>query len=70
MAQTFDLAPLALPERSPIVITFTLNEEGLLSVRATEPASGREIDFERKVLGLSPQEVAQAKARVTGIAAE
>lgn len=70
VAQTFDLAPLALPERSPIVITFTLNEEGLLSVRATEPASGREIDFERKVLGLSPQEVAQAKARVTGIAAD
>ena len=70
VSQTFDLKELRLPERAPIVVTFVLDEEGLLTVQATEPESGRSIDFEKKVLGLSPQEVAQAKARVTGIAAE
>lgn len=68
--QTFDLSELRLPEHAPILITFFLNEEGLLSVQAIEPDSGRSIDFEKKVLGLSAQEVAQAKARVTGIAVD
>ena len=70
VSQTFDLEALCLPERSPIVVSFILDEEGLLSVQATEPETGASIDFEKKVLGLSPQEVAEAKARVTGIAAE
>ena len=67
VSQDFDLTEFQLPEKSRITVTFTLNEEGLLKVRAVEPQCGESISFEKKVMGLSAEEKAQAKARVTGL---
>lgn len=68
--QSFDLEEFKLPAGSKVQVTFSLDEEGLLRVRAIEPTSGREVSFEEKVMGLSPEDKAIAKARVTGIAVE
>ena len=70
VSQSFDLEEFRLPADSPITVTFSLSEEGLLHIRAVEPKNGKEIRFEKKVLGLTPEEKAKAKARVTGIAAD
>lgn len=59
---TFDLNGSSLPKNSPIEVAFCLSEEGLLSVTAMEPQSGRNLEFDVQVgSGLSPEEVERIK---------
>ena len=68
--QSFDLGEFRLPAGSPVTVTFSLNEEGLLRVFAVEPASGKNIMFQRKVTGLTKEQKSEIQRRVTGISAE
>jgi molecular chaperone DnaK len=45
--------PPGLPKGSPITVTFRIEEQGLLEVRAFEPSSGREVKIEIKIHGVS-----------------
>ena len=54
---SFDLGGSCLPKNSPIDVTFSLSEEGLLTVEATEPQSGRNLEFDIRVNGLSAADV-------------
>lgn len=55
---------VGLPAGSPIEITFTMNETGLLTVQATEPSSGREVRFDLKIGGMDQAAVDEARATV------
>jgi molecular chaperone DnaK (HSP70) len=56
--------PPGLPAGSLIRVTFKLNEQGRLEVTATEPKSGKTIQFEVQTAGvMSPEEVEEAKSR-------
>lgn len=60
---TFDLYGSSLPKNSPIEVAFCLSEEGLLSVTATDPQSGRNLAFDVQVSnGLSADEVERIKS--------
>lgn len=56
-----DIGEFQLAKGSPIDVTFTLNEGGLLHIHAVEPSSGRAIDFEKEVGGLQTPEEIQGK---------
>ena len=54
--------PGGLPAGAPIHITFRLEEDGTLKLRAVEPSSGRELKLEAKAEGvMSQQEVEEKK---------
>jgi molecular chaperone DnaK (HSP70) len=53
-----------LPEGSPLDLTMTVDDEGLLSVHATEPSTGKSLTIEVRVSVLSPEQVARAKQAV------
>lgn len=55
---------VGLPAGSPIEITFTMNETGLLTVQATEPRSGREVRFDLQIGGMDQAAVDEARAVV------
>jgi molecular chaperone DnaK (HSP70) len=55
---------VGLPAGSPIEITFTMNETGLLTVQATEPRSGRELRFDLQIGGMDEAAVDNARAAV------
>ena len=63
----FDLGPSNLPKNSPIDVTFRLSEEGLLTVAATEPASGRNLEFDIQVSGLSADEVEDIRSKALAV---
>jgi molecular chaperone DnaK len=55
---------VGLPAKSPIEITFSMTETGLLTVQATEPRSGREVRFELQIGGMDQAAVDEARAAV------
>jgi len=60
--------PPGLPEGSPIEITFELNEQGRLEMRARELTGGREaqINLQTEAI-MSPEQVADAVQHSTRI---
>ncbi|GLW61884.1 molecular chaperone DnaK [Actinomadura rubrobrunea] len=58
-----DLPP-RLPKGTPIQITFSMNETGLLTVAAVEPRSGRNVRFDLQIGGMDRKDVDKAKAAV------
>lgn len=56
-----DIREFKLAKGSPIDVTFTLDEGGLLHIHAVEPSSGRDVDFEKEVTGLQTAEELQDK---------
>lgn len=55
---------IGLPAGSPIEITFSMNETGLLTVHATEPGSGKEVRFDLQIGGMDQAAVDEARAAV------
>ena len=54
-----DLPPL--PRGAPITITFAMDELGTLRVHAVEATTGRDLDIELRIDGLSADELSQAQ---------
>jgi molecular chaperone DnaK len=57
-----DLPPL--PKGSPIAISFTMDEMGTLRVHAVEASTGKELDIELAIAGLSKDDLDQARTAV------
>ena len=55
---------VGLPAGSPIEITFSMNETGLLTVHAAAPGSGKEARFELQIGGMDQEAVDEARAMV------
>jgi molecular chaperone DnaK (HSP70) len=53
-----DLPPL--PKGSPVDVTFWMSDSGVLRVEALEPKTGRKLNIELQIAGLTEQEVVQA----------
>ena len=53
-----DLPPL--PKGSPVDVTFWMSDSGVLRVEALEPKTGRKLNMELQITGLTEQEVARA----------
>jgi molecular chaperone DnaK (HSP70) len=53
-----DLPPL--PKGSPVDVTFWMSDSGVLRVEALEPKTGRKLNMELQIAGLTEQEVARA----------
>jgi molecular chaperone DnaK (HSP70) len=53
-----DLPPL--PKGSPVDVTFWMSDSGVLRVEALEPRTGRKLNIELQIAGLTEQEVARA----------
>ncbi|GIG59206.1 molecular chaperone DnaK [Longispora fulva] len=56
-----------MPVGSPLDIAMTVDDEGLLTVTAVEPSTGKDLTIEVRVSVLSPAEVEQAKRTVAAI---
>jgi molecular chaperone DnaK (HSP70) len=56
-----------LPVHSPLNITMAVDDEGLLSVHAVEPSTGKDLTIEVRVSVLSQADVDQARANVSAI---
>jgi molecular chaperone DnaK (HSP70) len=65
-AKTVDGIPY-LPAGSPIDITMSVDNEGLLTVTAVEPKSGNDLKIDVRVSVLSEEEVGAAKEAVSAI---
>ena len=52
------------PAGSPLRVEFRLSETGLLSVRAWEPDSGQQIEFDIRIGGMSEESVERARSAV------
>jgi molecular chaperone DnaK (HSP70) len=57
-----DLPPL--PEKSPIMVTFAMDEMGLLRVHAVEGVTGKELSMELAITGLSEAKLERARSAV------
>jgi len=57
----------ALPAESPIDIRISVDDEGLLQLRATDPSSAKSLDIQVSVGVLSDAEVAEATEVVAGL---
>jgi molecular chaperone DnaK len=55
---------VGLPAGSPIDLTFSMNETGLLTVHAVEPGSGRDVRFDLQIGGMDPAAADEARAAV------
>jgi molecular chaperone DnaK (HSP70) len=55
---------VGLPAGSPIELTLSMNETGLLTVRAVEPGSGREVRFDLQIGGMDQAAVDEARTAV------
>ncbi|MEV6843098.1 Hsp70 family protein [Actinoplanes sp. NPDC051411] len=53
-----------MPKGSPVKITFTMDEMGLLRVHAVEGVTGQEVAMELAIAGLSGDELAEARSAV------
>jgi molecular chaperone DnaK len=58
--------PARLPARTPLEVTFFMSETGLLTVHATEPASGRDLRFDLRIGGLDQASMDNARKSVDG----
>ncbi len=58
----------ALPKNSPIDITIHVDTDGILSLRAVEPTSGKDLTIQVQVSVLSQEQMADATATVSHIA--
>jgi len=56
-----------LPANSPIDVVMTVSSEGLLTVRAVEPTSGKDLTIDVRISVLSETEVARATSAVKAI---
>jgi molecular chaperone DnaK len=56
--------PPRLPARSPISISFAMNETGKLAVHAEEPSSGNELNLELQIGGMDEAAVSAAQTAV------
>jgi molecular chaperone DnaK len=58
--------PHNLPVRSPIIITFRLDEDGILKVRGLEPSSNTDLNFDVKVEGgvMSREEIEEKRGLI------
>ena len=61
MSATFDLGG-SFPKDSPIDVTFSLNEDGILDVLAVEPSSGREFPMQIETSCLSKEQIEEIKS--------
>lgn len=59
--------PKAMPKGSPIDILVSITSEGLVRVRAEDPASGSSVDLEATVSQLDEQQVEEATSQVSAI---
>ncbi len=66
---SFDLGQ-AYPAESPIDVTFSLNVDGLLSILAVEPSSGKEFPMEIETSCLSKEQIKQIKSTALSVAIE
>ena len=57
-----DLPPL--PKGSPVAISFAMDEMGTLRVHAVETTTGKDLDIELAIGGLSPEDMGQARTAV------
>jgi len=55
------LAPFRLPAGSPVNIEISVDAEGTVKLRATEPTSGKELEMNVRISVLSDEQVAAAK---------
>jgi molecular chaperone DnaK (HSP70) len=55
---------VGLPAGSPIELTFSMNETGLLTVHAVEPGSGKEVRFDLQIGGMDQTAMDEARAAV------
>lgn len=56
-----------LPKGSPLQIVMSVDEEGLLKVKASEPSTGKELKIEVKVSVLSDEQVEEAAHTVSAL---
>ncbi|MFG1799443.1 Hsp70 family protein [Micromonospora carbonacea] len=56
-----------LPQGSPINISMTVDDNGLLTVHAVEPTSGKDLTIAVRVSVLSEEEIPQLRAKVSAI---
>ena len=56
--------PARLPAQTPIEVTFYMSETGLLTVRAVEPNSGRDLKFELQIGDLDKAGMDKARQSV------
>jgi molecular chaperone DnaK len=56
----------ALPKGSPIDVTFTMNDTGVLKVEAEELRTGKKLKFDLRLRGLSGGQLQEAKDAVSG----
>lgn len=69
--QVFDLGSMGLPAGAPVDVTFSLSEEGLLTVAAIDVTSGKNIDFEIQVSnGLSAEKADLVKSAALNVEVE
>ncbi len=61
------LGPFALPEDSPVEITIAVDAEGTVSLVAVEPTSGKQLKMSVKISIMSEEQVAEARANVSGL---
>ena len=54
-----------LPEGSPIELTLSITNEGLASLRAVEPTSGKELTLEASLSTMQPDELEEARGIVS-----
>jgi molecular chaperone DnaK (HSP70) len=57
-----------LPQGSPIDVTFTMDEKGLLRVEAVELTTGKELQIELQIQGLTETQVERSRNTVAGYA--
>jgi molecular chaperone DnaK len=63
------LGPFNLPKGSPIHLYFNVDSDGVVSLRAIEPTSGKRVEVTATVALLTDEEVAEAKAVFNGLTA-
>ncbi len=68
-ARITDLGKYHLPAGSPIQLSFNVTAEGIVTLTAVEPTSGKELQVEAKIALLSEDEVQQAKELYNGLTA-
>lgn len=68
-ARITDLGKYHLPAGSPLQLSFNVTAEGIVTLTAVEPTSGKELQVEAKIALLSEDEIQQAKELYNGLTA-
>src|SRR6185437_473487 len=61
------LAPFRLPAGSPVIIAIGVDAEGTVTLKAVEPASGKELVMNVRISVLSAEQVDEAKVNHRGL---